>query len=51
MLENPISNSIIIVTIVVVLAFSALAVFLIKKKQRKINDNFKRSFKILQRRT
>ncbi|EIJ4040388.1 hypothetical protein K9T45_000127 [Campylobacter jejuni] len=50
MLENPIPNSIIITTIAVVLAFSALAVFLIKK-QRKINDNFKRSFKILQRRT
>ncbi|HDZ4931732.1 TPA: hypothetical protein RTF98_000761 [Campylobacter jejuni] len=31
MLENPIPNSFIIVTIVVVLAFSALAVFLIKK--------------------
>ncbi|EHN8994431.1 hypothetical protein KJ457_000386 [Campylobacter jejuni] len=50
MLENPIPNSIIITTIAVVLAFSALAVFL-SKKQRKINDNFKRSFKILQRRT
>lgn len=35
MLENPISNSIIIVTIVVVLAFSALAVFLIKKNKGK----------------
>ncbi|HEC1877291.1 TPA: hypothetical protein R1794_000480 [Campylobacter jejuni] len=31
MLENPIPNSIIITTIVVVLAFSALAVFLIKE--------------------
>ncbi|MBM0637193.1 hypothetical protein LNU06_03960 [Campylobacter sp. VicNov18] len=31
MLENPIPNSFIIVTIVSVLAFSALAVFLIKK--------------------
>nr|HDV6515736.1 hypothetical protein [Campylobacter jejuni] len=35
MLENPISNSIIITTIAVVLAFSALAVFLIKKNKGK----------------
>ncbi|HDZ5003226.1 TPA: hypothetical protein RTG46_000121 [Campylobacter jejuni] len=33
MLENPIPNSFIIVTIVVVLAFSVLAVFLIKKNK------------------
>ncbi|EPQ7511003.1 hypothetical protein [Campylobacter jejuni] len=31
MLENPIPNTIIITTVAVVLAFSALAVFLIKK--------------------
>ncbi|RTJ13684.1 hypothetical protein C3H58_01420 [Campylobacter jejuni] len=35
MLENPISNNIIITTIAVVLAFSALAVFLIKKNKGK----------------
>ncbi|MFQ6341442.1 hypothetical protein [Campylobacter sp. VTCC 70190] len=35
MLENPIPNSLIIATIAVVLALSALAVFLIKKTKEK----------------